>query len=237
MDCTKVLVELPKDDACYKRVKELAKNIQTTLQSLPEQIKSFKDFLEMCNVTYADYILAIRSTLKRPKVILRRSPKDIYINSFSKKILELHRANMDIQYILDPFACAVYIVDYINKADKGMSRLLRAAVEEAKKGKSSVREFLRSISNVFLNASEISAQEATYCLVSLPLSRASEAEIYLNTSLPQERVHILKSLREIRNMDENSSDIFQNSIIDYYAKRPSALEDISLAYFSAYFIY
>lgn len=237
MDYTIVLVELPKDDACYKRVKDLAKNIQSILQSLPEEIETFEEFLNVCNITYDDYILAIRSTLKRPKVFLKRSPKDVYINSFSRKILELHQANMDIQYILDPFACAVYIVDYINKADKGMSRLLRDAVEEAKKGKSSIKESLRSISNVFLNASEISAQEAIYCISGLPLSRASEAEIYLNTSLPQERVHILKSMQEIRNMDEESSDIFQNSFIDYYAKRPVALEDISLAYFAAYFVY
>lgn len=32
MDCTVELVELPKDDACYKRVKDFAKNIQLILQ-------------------------------------------------------------------------------------------------------------------------------------------------------------------------------------------------------------
>ena len=54
------------------------------------------------------------------------------LNPFFKKVLELQRANMDCQFILDPFVCSVYIVDYINKADRDMSNLLRAAVEEAK---------------------------------------------------------------------------------------------------------
>lgn len=127
---------------------------------MPVEIKTFEEFLDVCDVTYDDYILAIRSALKRPKVFLKRSPRDVYINSISKKILELHQTNMDVQYILDPFACTVYIVDYINKADKGASvtsLASRCCREEAKKGKSSIKESLRSISNVFLNASEISA--------------------------------------------------------------------------------
>lgn len=131
---------------------------------------------------------------------------------------------MDIQFILDPFACAVYIVDYINKADRGMSRLLREALHEARKGNKSIKESLRSVSNVFLNSSEISAQEAIYVLAGLPLSRASEAEIYINTSLPQERVHILKSHSELQGLAPDSTDIFQKSLIDYYSKRPVSLE-------------
>ena len=39
---------------------------------------------------------------------------------------------MDIQYILDVYACAMYIVSYISKAQKRMSELLRKAVEEAR---------------------------------------------------------------------------------------------------------
>ncbi|CAG5050324.1 unnamed protein product [Parnassius apollo] len=144
---------------------------------------------------------------------------------------------MDIQFILDPFACAVYIVDYINKADRGMSRLLREALDEAKKGNKSVKDSLRIVSNVFLNSSEISAQEAIYVLTGLPLSRASEAAMYINTSLPQERVHILKSYLELQSLEPDSSDIFQKGIIDYYLKRPLSLENISLSHFVAYYTY
>ena len=39
------------------------------------------------------------------------------------------RANMDIQFVLDVYACAMYIVSYISKAQKGMSGLLREPVQ------------------------------------------------------------------------------------------------------------
>jgi hypothetical protein len=42
------------------------------------------------------------------------------------------QANMDIQFVLDPYACAVYILSYITKGQRGMSKLLRKACEEAK---------------------------------------------------------------------------------------------------------
>lgn len=237
MNESKVLIELPKDDTAYKKAKEMAKTIQDKIQNISEEIESFEIFLDWIGVSFEDYILAIRSSLKRPTVILQRRPQDVFLNPFSKKILTLHKANMDIQFILDPFACAVYIVDYINKADRGMSRLLRKALDEAKKANKTVKESLRSVSNVFLNSSEISAQEAIYILTGIPLSRASEAEMYINTSLPQERVHILKSHYELQELAPDSSDVFQKGIIDYYSKRPFLLENVSISFCSTLHIF
>ena len=42
---------------------------------------------------------------------------------------------MDIPYVLDVYACAVYIVNYISKAQKGMSELLRQAFAKKKERK------------------------------------------------------------------------------------------------------
>lgn len=58
---------------------------------------------------------------------------------------------MDIQYILDVYACAVYIVNYISKGQKGMSELLREACAEAKKRNNSIRQQIRDISSKFVN--------------------------------------------------------------------------------------
>ena len=38
---------------------------------------------------------------------------------------------MDIQFVLDVHACAMYIVSYISKGQRGMSELLRAACERS----------------------------------------------------------------------------------------------------------
>ena len=54
---------------------------------------------------------------------------------------------MDIQFVLDVYACAIYIVSYISKAQKGMSELLRTACEEAKRGNASIKQQVRDIGN------------------------------------------------------------------------------------------
>ena len=69
---------------------------------------------------------------------------------------------MDIQYVLDPYACAVYILSYITKGQRGMSRLLEATCDEAKSGNQTIRDQVRHIGNKFINEVEISAQEAVY---------------------------------------------------------------------------
>lgn len=59
---------------------------------------------------------------------------------------------MDIQYILDVYACAVYIVNYISKGQKGMSELLREACAEAKKKRNnSIRQQIRNINSKLVN--------------------------------------------------------------------------------------
>ena len=68
---------------------------------------------------------------------------------------------MDIQFILDMYACAMYIVSYISKAQKGMSELLRKAVAEAKEGNTNVKQQVRDIGNKFLNSVEISTQRSS----------------------------------------------------------------------------
>ena len=41
---------------------------------------------------------------------------------------------MDIQFILDPYACVIYIASYMLKSEKGMSELLRQVSRECRGG-------------------------------------------------------------------------------------------------------
>ena len=53
-----------------------------------------------------------------------------------------------------------------------MSKLLHKACEEAKEGNKNIVNKVRHIGNKFLNAVEISAQEAVYLVLQMPLSRS-----------------------------------------------------------------
>ena len=93
------------------------------------------------------------------------------------QLLKAWRANMDMQYVLDPYACATCILFYITKRQRGQSRLLEKALEEVKSGIKDITKKVRHIGNKFLNAVEISAQEAEYLVLQMPMRRSTPCKM------------------------------------------------------------
>ena len=155
--------------------------VATELMRNPNVSQTFEEFLAEIKISYEKYERVIRTTLKRAKIFLRRDLKDIRTNAFNEEILRRHRANMDLQFVLDPYACVHYILDYINKSNRGMSRLLKQVVEEQRQGNLTHRQKLYKIASKFINSSEVSAQEAVYILLSMPLSHSSRSSVFVNT--------------------------------------------------------
>ena len=93
---------------------------------------SFDQLLFELNLTEENYLLAISSSLNTPTVFLKRNPNELRINNYNPACLSAWRANMDIQFVLDVYACAVYIVNYISKAQKGMSKLFTTSLYGSK---------------------------------------------------------------------------------------------------------
>ena len=130
---------------------------------------------------------------------------------------------MDIQFVLDPYACAVYIVSYITKGQRGMSKLLCKACDEAKEGNKDIVNKARHFGNKFLNAVEISAQEAVYLVLQMPLRRSSREFQFINTSDPDERTFLVKSMEKIKELPDQTLDIESDNVIKRYQKRPKQL--------------
>ena len=125
--------------------------------------------LNMLELSHEEYIKVLRFSIRMPKYFLKRRSNAVHINPYNTKILELWRANIDIQFILDPFACLAYIVNYINKSERGLSKLLKG-INENINSDDTIRARLKKITSAFVNASEISAQEVVYQLLGKPMS-------------------------------------------------------------------
>ena len=194
---------------------------------------TFDQLLINLNVTEQNYYLAIQSSLNSPTIFLRRNPNELRVNNYNSACLKAWRANMDIQFVLDVYACAAYIVSYISKSQKGMSQLLRRACDEARAGNSSIKQQVRDIGNQFLNSVEISAQEAVYIVLQLPMRKSSRQVIFINTTPPEERVQLLKPMNEIEEMDDNSEEVHSSGLLNRYKQRPASFENISLADWAA----
>ena len=142
---------------------------------------------------------------------------------------------MDMQYIVNAYACVMYVASYVLKAEKGMGELLKQAAQEVEK--ENVRAQLNKVGSVFLTNREVSAQEATYRVLSMPLRRCSRTVLFINTDNKESRVSLLLPLSKIQDLDDNDENIYCKNILDRYSSRPDTLEDICLADFAANYTY
>ncbi|KAL9983382.1 hypothetical protein ACROYT_G005544 [Oculina patagonica] len=241
MRTTMILSPLNKEnltDDELRDVKDQSDKIKESLDDMKYGLDiSFDEFLNKLSLTEEQYIRAVRFSLNRDTVLLKRAPCEIRINSYNSVLLRAWQANMDIQYVLDPYACAIYILSYITKGQRGMSRLLEAACEEAKSGNQNIRDRVRHIGNKFINAVEISAQEAVYLVLQMPLRRASRQFQFLNTCNSDERVVLLKTMDKIQQLPDNSENIESDNLLKRYQRRPRQLEKVCLADFAAWYNY
>lgn len=148
---------------------------------------------------------------------------------FNGKILIAWKANLDIQIVIEPYGCAAYVVGYISKSQRGMSAQLDAAAKEARNGNLNLKKQVRHIGNVFSNSVEVSAQEAVYLALQIPLTKCTRDIVFINTSTPEERVFLLKPKSILDELPADSKDIESDSIIQRYSKRPKALQKLCLA--------
>ena len=95
-----------------------------------------------------------------------------------------------------------------------MSKLMKNALLQLKASNATVKERLRSIAHKFQNCSEVSAQEVSYHLLSMPLSQCSRANVYINTNPPEQRTRILKPKHLLEDMEEIPRIFYKKALLN-----------------------
>jgi hypothetical protein len=138
MNQTRILLPFPADypndvrKAGRSNIERVKAYLEET-KSNPEDI-DFEQFLFKMNLTYKQYEMALRCSIRRPTVFLKRSISSCFTNAYVKSLAEVWQANMDVQFILDPFGAARYVCSYITKSSAGVSKLMQATSEQIKGG-------------------------------------------------------------------------------------------------------
>ena len=132
---------------------------------------TLEDVLEVAGVTMVAYVRGLSMYSSGNAVIMQRQVSETWINTYNPDVLRVWCANMDIQFILDPYACVMYIASYMLKSERSMGELLKQVFKES--NVLEIRAQLRRLGSVFLNHREVSAQEAVYRILSLPLKQLS----------------------------------------------------------------
>ncbi|XP_076298854.1 uncharacterized protein LOC143217964 isoform X2 [Lasioglossum baleicum] len=179
-----------------------------------------------------EYCNIIRAGINRPKVFVKREPFEKWHTPFNPFILNIVKSNINCQFITEEYSCAAYVVEYVNKANRGISHLQRKIIETMNEHPEfDITEITKTISANILNHTEITSQEAAWYLLREPISKISLIIVYIPTVWPAERQRVRKTMEELSKLEDDCDNCWKENWFDKYEKRPEYLEDITLAQF------
>ena len=204
-------------------------------RNLEDESISTDDLLQQAGMTWETYKHLYNVATNKLSVNMQRDPKDCWTNNYSPPLLDIWNANMDIQYITDPYSCIMYILSYISKAEHELSDILRHAQEELKEGNHDLKTEMRKLGNVYLDYREISCQEAAHRMCNLHLKECSRAVISLPTDENPTRLSL--PLAQIQAKDDDDDEIWMTNLTEKYQARPNGREfdDMCFAQFASEF--
>ena len=132
------------------------------------------------NISYDDYILAIKKTRKHGStVLLQRDVDEIFVNNFNPEWLINWNANLDIQPVMDFFAVITYVTDCWAKPDKGITPYLKEAAENLK-DEPDQKKRCQQMANTFMTYRQMGEAEAYYKILSnLTLKYSSVDTVFI----------------------------------------------------------
>ena len=90
-----------------------------------------------------------------------------------------------VQYVLNAYACVMYVASYIMNTDRAMGQLLKQVAAEAITDE--LKQQLRKVDSAFLTHREVSTQEAVYTILSSPMKQLSRSVVFINSNPKNER--------------------------------------------------
>ncbi|GFV00019.1 ATP-dependent DNA helicase [Trichonephila clavipes] len=159
---TRVLLPLPKDDGRKNGLQTRATKLRKLLDE--KNYETLGEFLVDNNLTMTHYLDTIRATLRRLTVVFKRDLSEIYTNTFNP-----WRAAV-AQWL----SCAAYVVEYVNKSNRGISNLHQELIKiQEQNPEKEYVEIMKQLGVKFLNTVEMSSQKAAWYLLRQPMSRSS----------------------------------------------------------------
>jgi hypothetical protein len=202
-----------------KKAKETLGEIWKLLEDPTQDFSDFDQVLRAAGTTQAEFEKLLETLSKKQTIYLKRRVGDQWINNYNPHLIRCWNGNMDIQYVLDPYACVMYIVSYITKAEREMGDLLRNAQREAAEGNNDAVQQLRKLGSVYLQNREVSVMGAIYLICSMPLRKSTRKVIFLQTGLDGQRISL--PLRQLQANADNSEQVWMSTHIDKYLARPN----------------
>ena len=191
---------------------------------------SFDEVLEKEMIPKELYQRCLKESRKGATLVLKREVEDMFVNNYNPLVMKIWKANMDLQFVADPYSAIMYVLSYVMKSEKGMSDTLKSIAKERES--EGVKEQMKGISSAFSNKREVSVQEAIMRVLSCWLFRKTTDVIYVSNAEKELRTRVPLSKAALMDLEDNDTDVFMTSIHDRYENRPDHLEHMCLAEFA-----
>ncbi|XP_070403924.1 uncharacterized protein [Nothobranchius furzeri] len=216
-----------------KAAKHIMTKVKEALTSENNTFSSIDDLFNSIGIDQTTFETVYKLTSTKTTVVHKRNINDIWVNQYNTDLLRCWNANMDIQFVCDAYACIVYIISYISKAEREMGLLLKHAQNEIKHNENlDAKQALNKLGNVFLHNREVSAQESVYRVTNMRLKEGSRKVTFVPTG--DNIVRMSLPLNVIQN-SANGNQIWMTNITDRYKSRPKSSEfmDMCIATFAS----
>ena len=149
------------------------------------------------NVSYDDYVTAIKKTTKHAsRVLLKRDVDETRVNNYNPEWTLAWNANHDLQPVLDFFAVITYVTDYWAKPDEGITKFLREAAAILK-SEPDQKKRCQQMANTFLTHRQMGEVEAYYKIFpNMTLKYSSMDTIFIPSDKKELRSKFLQKLDE-----------------------------------------
>ena len=169
------------------------------------------DIVAKAHVTHSEYEEALQVSASSSVVVHKRKPSECNINNYNPHVMLAWQANMDLQYVLNAYACLMYVASYIMKTDRAMGELLKHVATETR---------TEELKAQILNHREVSAQEAAYRILPLPMKSMSRQVVFVDTNAKKDRIGVLEDSAQINELDDDDPNV---CLIDRSEHRPLEL--------------
>lgn len=221
------------DEENVESIFQDASNILTKVYDRIEngiEERNLIDILNEINISEEQYMSALKISSKGKNIILKRNPRDVFINGCNHEILRLWGANVDFQFILDEYSTIVYVCSYMMKSEKAMGETLKAIARDCINDELKVK--MRKLGKAFIGRRVVGAPEAAMRELSMWLIKKSVKVLFVNSNMKDDRISLPKSAQQLEKMDEDDDDIYVSGIHERYSARPDDLENMCLAKFA-----
>ncbi|XP_034567817.1 uncharacterized protein LOC117832690 isoform X2 [Notolabrus celidotus] len=232
----RTLITRPVDDVDSERLKAAKEKLAPLNQLLnkPETASlSFEQLLSRCDLTPSEFEHHLHMMSQSCSIILKRDPKDCWVNPYNPHLLEAWDANIDVQFVLSYHSLIRYICTYMCKSENSVSQYLQTLIQNSDRDCVNERDEMKAIMQAYSKKREISAQEAVARVTSLNMKKSSRAVVFISTD--DNPVKMSLPVSSLGNTTPDCVNVWMTSITDKYKARPETpeFEEMCMADFAS----